>query len=88
MRVKKLPADLHDKIIHKKLKGSNLKRVIKFTWSDWLQPCIEINTDLWKKLKNDFEKDFLKSINNQKSVYWEPWILKLSKMLMYQFCYD
>ena len=31
MRVKKLPADLHDKIIHKKLKGSNLKRVIKFT---------------------------------------------------------
>ena len=91
IRVKKLPADLHGKIIYKKLKGSNLKksqRVIKFTWSDWLQPCIEINTDLWRKLKNDFEKDFLKSINNQKFVYWGPWILKLSKILMYQFFYD
>ena len=66
-----LVANLHDKteyIIHiRNLKqtlnhGIVLKkvhRVIKFNQNAWLKPYIDLNTDLRKKAKNDFEKDFL-----------------------------
>jgi len=32
--------------------------VIQFNQSDWLAKYIELNTEMWKKAKNDFEKDF------------------------------
>ena len=38
--------------------------VIKFSENKWLKPCIDINTDLTKKAKNDFEKDFCKLMKN------------------------
>ena len=74
--VERLVANLHDKteyVTHiKNLKqalnhGLVLKkvhRVIKFNQNAWLKPYIDMNTDLRKKAKNDFEKDFFKLMNN------------------------
>ena len=75
-KVEKLVANLHNKteyFIHiRNLKqtlyhGLVLKkvhRVIKFNQNAWLKPYIDMNTDLRKKAKNDFEKDFFKLMNN------------------------
>ena len=75
-KVEKLVANLHDKIeyvIHiKNLKQAlnhrlvlkSVHRDIKFNQNAWLKPYIDIKTDLRKKAKNDFEKDFVKLMNN------------------------
>ena len=75
-KVEKLVANLHDKteyVIHiRSLKqalshGLVLKKghkVIKFNQNAWLKPYIDMNTDLRKKAKNDFEKDFFKLMND------------------------
>ena len=74
--VEKIVANLHDKtecIIHiRNLKQplnhglvfKKVHRVIKFNQNSWLKPYIDMNTDLRKKAKNDFEKDFFKLMNN------------------------
>ena len=73
---KKLACNLYDKknyVVHiRSLKqalnhGLILKkvhRVIQFYQEAWLKPYIDINTELRKKAKNDFEKDFFKLMNN------------------------
>ena len=70
-------ANSHDKteyVIHiRNLKqalnhGLVLKRVvhkvIKFNQNAWLKPYIDINANLRKKAKNDFEKDFFKLMSD------------------------
>ena len=70
-KVEKLAANVHNKIeylIHiRNLKqalnhGLVLKKshkVIKFNQNAWLKSYIDVNTDLRKKSKNDFEKDLV-----------------------------
>ena len=42
-------------------------KVIEFDQEAWLKPYIDMNTDLRKQAKNDFEKDLFKLVN--KSVF-------------------
>ena len=75
-KCKKLVCNLYDKkgyVVHiRSLKqalnhGLILKtvyRVIQFNQQAWLNPYIDMNTELRKQGKNNFEKDFFKLMNN------------------------
>ena len=75
-KVEKVAANLHDKteyVLHiRDLKqalnyGLVLKKVdkvMKFNQNAWIKPYIDMNTDLRRKVKNDFAKDFFKLKNN------------------------
>ena len=59
VHIRSLKQALNHGLILKKVHG-----VIQFNQEAWLKPYIDMNTELRKKAKNDFEKDFFKLMNN------------------------
>lgn len=72
----KLVCDLNDKtkyVVHYRnlkyyvelgLRVKRVHRIVEFTQSRWLKSFIDFNTEMRKKAKSNFEKDFYKLLNN------------------------
>ena len=54
-------------VVNYGLQLTKAHRIIEFDQEVWLRPYIDMNTDVRKQAKNDFEKDFFKLMN--KSVF-------------------
>ena len=60
LHIRNLKQALDHRLVLKKV-----HEVIKFNEKTWLKPYIDMNPELRKKiLKNEFEKDFFKLMNN------------------------
>ena len=51
-------------VLNHGLKLKKIHRIIEFNQIEWLKPYIDMNTELRKAAKSDFEKDLFKLINN------------------------
>ena len=75
-KCKKLVCNLHNKkiyvvhinslkqVLNHGLKLKEIHRIIEFNQKAWLKPYIDMNTELRKLARNDFEKDLFKLMNN------------------------
>ena len=52
------------KALNQGLKLKKVHRIIEFNQEAWLKPYVDMNTELRKTAKNDFEKDFFNLLNN------------------------
>ena len=59
VHIRSLRQALNHELVLKKV-----HRVIQFNQEAWLKQYIDMNTELRKQAKNDFEKDFFKFMNN------------------------
>ena len=50
--------------LNRGLKLKKVHRIIEFNQEAWLKPYIDMNTELRKLAKSDFQKDFFKLMNN------------------------
>ena len=50
--------------ILKNCKYPKVRKAIAFYQEEWFKPYFDMNTELRKETKNDFEKDFYKLMNN------------------------
>ena len=67
IHIRKLKQALNHRLVLKKVHRVielNQKVLIKFNKKAWLNPYIDMNIGLEKEAKNDFEKDYLKLMNN------------------------
>ena len=67
IHIRKLKQALNYRLVLKKVHRVieiNQKVLIKFNKKAWLNPYIDMNIGLGKEAKNDFEKDYLKLMNN------------------------
>ena len=76
LNVEKLVPNLMDKkkyVVHYKnlqlylklgMKIKKIHRILEFDEKPWMEPYIRLNTELRKKAKSSFEKDFFKLMNN------------------------
>ena len=53
-----------DQVLHQGLVFKKMHRIIKFSKKSWLKSYTDMNSELRKNAKSDFEKHFFKLMNN------------------------
>ncbi|KAE9526211.1 hypothetical protein AGLY_013842 [Aphis glycines] len=66
--------------------NKGVPKILEFSQSDWLAKYIQLNTEMRTKVKNEFEKDFFKLMNN--AIFGRFSVLDISKTLMHDYHYN